>query len=85
MATSHESNGKAMHEQRTLVQVDTTDVHMSGGRYAATRLTTLRPPMAKAPNPFRLLRMLGDWRYRRDGGYGYGWDRGYDRPYWNQW
>ena len=26
-----------------------------------------------------------DWRYRRDGWYGYGWDRGYDRPYWNQW
>ena len=26
-----------------------------------------------------------DWHYRRDGGYGYGWDRGYDRPYWNQW
>ena len=26
-----------------------------------------------------------DWRHRRDGWYSYGSDRGYDRPYWNQW
>ncbi|KAI9696765.1 MAG: hypothetical protein M1836_005127 [Candelina mexicana] len=32
--------------------------HMSIGEYAATRFTTLKPPMAKAPNPFRLLAML---------------------------
>lgn len=31
---------------------------MSAGRYAATRITTLKPPMHKAPNPIRLLRML---------------------------
>ena len=34
------------------------DEHMSIGRYAATRITTLKPPMAKIENPFRLLRML---------------------------
>lgn len=30
----------------------------SVGSYLATRLTTLRPPMIKAPNPVRLIRML---------------------------
>lgn len=34
------------------------DEHMSAGRYAATRVSTLKPPMAKAPNPIRLLRLL---------------------------
>jgi hypothetical protein len=33
-------------------------VHMSPGRYLATRGSTLKPPMNKAPNPFRLLAML---------------------------
>jgi MFS transporter, SHS family, lactate transporter len=32
--------------------------HLSPGRYAATRITTLKPPMAKAPNPLKLLAML---------------------------
>lgn len=32
--------------------------HMSAGRYAATRIPSLKPPMAKVPNPFRLLAML---------------------------
>ncbi len=31
---------------------------MSVGRYLATRFPTLKPPMHKAPNPFRLLAML---------------------------
>ncbi len=34
------------------------DSHMGIGRYLATRLPTLKPPMAKAPNPFTLLAML---------------------------
>lgn len=32
--------------------------HMSVGQYIATRIPTLKPPMAKAPNPFKLLAML---------------------------
>ena len=36
----------------------TEEPHMSAGRYAATRISTLKPPMAKAPNPIKLLRML---------------------------
>lgn len=31
---------------------------MTAGKYAATRVSTLKPPMNKAPNPFTLLRML---------------------------
>ncbi|OCT48616.1 Carboxylic acid transporter protein like protein [Cladophialophora carrionii] len=32
--------------------------HMSPAKYAATRVTTLKPPLAKAPNPFKLLALL---------------------------
>jgi len=38
--------------------VDPTEMHMSARKYLATRISTLRPPMAKAPNPITLLRML---------------------------
>lgn len=31
---------------------------MSAGKYLATRVSTLKPAMAKAPNPWRLVRML---------------------------
>lgn len=31
---------------------------MSVGRYLSTRLSTLKPPLAKAPNPFKLVRLL---------------------------
>ncbi|KAL9611757.1 MAG: hypothetical protein Q9167_003605 [Letrouitia subvulpina] len=34
------------------------DQHMGIGKYLATRLPTLKPPMAKAPNPIKLLRLL---------------------------
>ncbi|KAL8722317.1 MAG: hypothetical protein Q9225_001165 [Loekoesia sp. 1 TL-2023] len=34
------------------------DQHLSLGRYLATRIPTLKPPMAKAPNPFKLLALL---------------------------
>ncbi|KAI4202285.1 MAG: hypothetical protein LQ350_002669 [Teloschistes chrysophthalmus] len=34
------------------------DNHMGLGRYLATRLPTLKPPMAKAPNPIKLLATL---------------------------
>jgi SHS family lactate transporter-like MFS transporter len=32
--------------------------HMTAKEYALTRFSTLKPPMNKAPNPFRLLAML---------------------------
>ena len=36
----------------------TSDENMSAGRYVATRISSLKPPMAKAPNPFKLLALL---------------------------
>ncbi len=36
----------------------TPEHHMSPAKYAATRFSTLKPPMHHAPNPFRLLAML---------------------------
>jgi len=49
---------------------------MSVGRYAATRLTTLKPPMNKAPNPFRLLAMLSgkQWLFFLVGFIAWTWD-----------
>lgn len=32
--------------------------HMSVGKYLATRISTLKPVMAEAPNPIKLLRLL---------------------------
>ena len=58
MATYHETSEKGLHHEPALTKVDTTDTQMSAGRYAATRLSTLKPPMTKAPNPIRLLRLL---------------------------
>lgn len=34
------------------------DEHMSVSRYIATRIPSLKPPMARAPNPFKLLGLL---------------------------
>ena len=45
------ANGHEIHESQNPEK-------MSVGRYAATRVSTLKPPMLKAPNPIRLLRML---------------------------
>jgi SHS family lactate transporter-like MFS transporter len=50
--------------------------HMSAGRYIATRLSTLKPPMHKAPNPIRLLRMLNrrQWAFFFIGFVAWSWD-----------
>jgi SHS family lactate transporter-like MFS transporter len=76
MATNHESNEQGIREEPSLAHVDTTDVHMSAGRYAATRVTTLRPPMTKAPNPIRLLRLLNtqQWLFFLVAFFAWSWD-----------
>ncbi|KAK5053060.1 hypothetical protein LTR84_002034 [Exophiala bonariae] len=50
--------------------------HMSVGKYAATRITTLKPPMAKAPNPFTLLAMLNkqQWLFFLVAFFAWSWD-----------
>jgi len=49
---------------------------MSIGKYAATRISTLKPPMNKAPNPFRLLAMLSgkQWLFFLVGFLAWSWD-----------
>lgn len=50
--------------------------HMSAGRYLATRFSTLKPPMNKAPNPFRLVAMLNrrQWAFFFIGFIAWSWD-----------
>jgi MFS transporter, SHS family, lactate transporter len=57
MAEYHNNKGGHV-ASPTTEEVPPSEEHMSAGRYAATRITTLKPPMAKAPNPITLLRML---------------------------
>ena len=51
------SNEKGQHVPAAGYEVPERE-ETSIGRYLATRFSTLKPPMAKAPNPFRLLLML---------------------------
>ena len=50
--------------------------NMSVGTYIATRIPTLKPPMHKAPNPFRLLAMLNaqQWMFFLVGFLAWSWD-----------
>lgn len=58
----------------TTTQDSFTD--MSVGRYIATRISSLKPPMEKAPNPFRLLALLNfqQWMFFLIGFIGWTWD-----------
>ncbi len=49
---------------------------MGVGRYLATRAPTLKPPMNKAPNPFKLLAMLNvqQWMFFLVGFLAWSWD-----------
>lgn len=49
---------------------------MSVGAYIATRIPTLKPPMNKAPNPFKLLALLNfqQWMFFLVGFIGWTWD-----------
>jgi len=50
--------------------------HMSIGRYAATRISTLKPPMNKAPNPFKLVTLLNrqQWNFFAIAFFAWTWD-----------
>jgi len=58
------------------IHESTAPPKMSAGKYLATRLPTLRPPMAKAPNPIRLLRMVSgkQWLFFLVGFLAWSWD-----------
>lgn len=49
---------QAAHYEEDLPATGETTESMSVGRYIATRVTTLKPPMTKVDNPIRLLRLL---------------------------
>ncbi|KAG9917908.1 sugar transporter family protein, partial [Aureobasidium melanogenum] len=48
----------AAHQEEDLPATGETTESMSAGRYIATRVSTLKPPMTKVDNPIRLLRLL---------------------------
>jgi len=55
---------------------DSEDMHMSPGRYIATRISSLKPPMAPLPNPIRVLRLLNtqQWLFFLVAFFGWTWD-----------
>jgi SHS family lactate transporter-like MFS transporter len=61
MADHEKSGNPVAHAENdgTLAEQDHPPHHgMSASEYFATRFSTLKPPMLKAPNPFRLILML---------------------------
>lgn len=50
--------------------------HMSVGRYLVTRIPTLKPPMVKAPNPIKLVRLLNlqQWLFFLVAFFAWSWD-----------
>lgn len=50
--------------------------HMSAGSYLFTRLSTLKPPMTKAPNPIKLVRLLNlqQWLFFLVAFFAWSWD-----------
>jgi len=56
--------------------IDPTEERMSIARYAATRITTLKPARDKVSNPFKLLAMLNtqQWLFFLVAFFGWTWD-----------
>ena len=69
------NNKEIMAQEEESPIYDSKPEQMSIGRYLATRLPTLKPPMAKAPNPIRLLRLLNrqQWLFWLVGFCGWTW------------
>ncbi|KAF2837141.1 carboxylic acid transporter protein-like protein [Patellaria atrata CBS 101060] len=63
-------------ESRHATPVDIPDENMSPGQYIATRIPTLKPPMAKAPNPFKCLALLNkqQWLFFLVAFFAWSWD-----------
>lgn len=62
-------------EQREYIP-PTTAAHTSASRYAATRVTTLKPAMDKVGNPIALLRLLNlqQWMFFLVAFFAWSWD-----------
>src|SRR6201996_3244236 len=70
--TPHHSNG----DETALPVRDEPTERMSIGRYLATRLPTLKPPMDPLENPFKLLALLNfrQWMFFLVAFFGWTWD-----------
>ncbi|KAJ5948735.1 Major facilitator superfamily domain general substrate transporter [Penicillium verhagenii] len=71
-----EFQDKAPHSTARVEPSPDVEEHMSIGRYIATRIPTLVPPMNPAPNPFRALTLLNrqQWLFFLVGFLGWSWD-----------
>ncbi len=67
---------KEIRENRRYEDEALTDGRMPAGKYAATRITTLKPPMDRVPNPFKLLAMLNtqQWLFFLVAFFAWSWD-----------
>jgi SHS family lactate transporter-like MFS transporter len=67
---------KPQHTHNAHLSRPAPEVKMSAGQYATTRLTTLKPPMAKVTNPIRLLRLLNlqQWLFFLVAFFAWSWD-----------
>ncbi len=78
MSYKHDQFGDKVHDSRDdPPRYETPETGKMGvGRYLATRLPTLKPPMNKAPNPFKLLAMLNvqQWMFFLVGFLAWSWD-----------
>lgn len=68
--------GKGLHNDHAYDEEEPAHKPMSAAKYAATRITTLKPAMDKAPNPFKLLGMLNtqQWMFFLVAFFGWTWD-----------
>ena len=73
---THYDNEKAVESQDEVPVYRKPYTHMTIGQYVATRIPSLRPPMNKAPNPFKLVAMLNfqQWMFFLVGFLGWSWD-----------
>lgn len=67
---------KTLQDDRRYDEEELTNKPMSIGRYLATRFPTLKPPMEKAPNPFKLLGLLNfqQWMFFLVAFFAWTWD-----------
>ena len=70
------SPGEKPRDDSPTSEYSTQNEHMSTGKYIATRFSTLKPPMHKAPNPISLLRLLNtqQWLFFLVAFFAWSWD-----------
>ena len=75
-STNMSSSDEKSRDESPISQVPIAPENISIAKYAGTRFSTLKPPMAKAPNPIRLLAMLNtqQWLFFFVGFFAWTWD-----------